>query len=313
MLLLRFASFQPIHLESMKFSHPISRSLSLLAGGFCAGSMTSNAAVIATEYFNGYGTSEIQSNGSSLNGGSGWTSAWLNADEKYVPNLNISTSIAGYDNSANLSGSTNGAMAYSGNLPSVSSATRSFSTSSTTVWFSALISIDEIWDRAVLWIDATQTSAGDTGNDFIGVLDGAIQMRYNNTNVTSAGAPTVGTHLLLAKAEIDVSGTNDRLSFWFNPNLTGGEGGLGTATYTDASADTFGTAINGIGVLLVDRDFDGSFYTSDPNNEVVNGELIDAIRVGTTFADVIPEPSTALLGGLGMLALLRRRRTTTPV
>jgi len=39
------------------------------------------------------------------------------------------------------------------------------------------------------------------------------------------------------------------------------------------------------------------------------GEL-DAIRLGTSWASVIPEPSSALLGGLGalMLAVLRRRR-----
>ena len=60
----------------MKSSRSIPRSLSLLAGGFFAGSLASNAAVIATEYFNGYGTSEIQSNGSNLNGGTGWSSAW---------------------------------------------------------------------------------------------------------------------------------------------------------------------------------------------------------------------------------------------
>ena len=37
---------------------------------------------------------------------------------------------------------------------------------------------------------------------------------------------------------------------------------------------------------------------------------IDEIRLGQTWLDVtsIPEPSTALLGGLGLLALLRRRR-----
>jgi hypothetical protein len=34
----------------------------------------------------------------------------------------------------------------------------------------------------------------------------------------------------------------------------------------------------------------------------------DELRIGTTLASVIPEPSSALLGGLGLLALLRRRR-----
>ena len=41
-----------------------------------------------------------------------------------------------------------------------------------------------------------------------------------------------------------------------------------------------------------------------------NAQTFDNLVIGTTMADVdaIPEPSAALLGGLGMLALLRRRR-----
>ncbi len=41
------------------------------------------------------------------------------------------------------------------------------------------------------------------------------------------------------------------------------------------------------------------------------GVVYDEIRLGTTLADVytvVPEPSVALLGGLGLLGLLRRRR-----
>jgi arylsulfatase A-like enzyme len=200
-------------------------------------------------------------------------------------------------------------MAYSGNGPGVSTATRSFTTSSGVVWLSALISIDETWDRAILWIDSV---GGSSGDDFVGVLDGNIQMRYNNTNLTTAGAPTIGTHLLLAKAELNVSGSNDRLSFWFDPNLSGGEAGLGTPTYSNASADTFGTAIDGIGVLLVDRNFNGSVYSTDADNQLENGELIDAIRVGTTFADVTdpedppppPPPINASDGYPNVLILL---------
>ncbi|MCH7228950.1 PEP-CTERM sorting domain-containing protein [Haloferula sp. A504] len=264
-----------------------------------------NAAIIATEYFNGYGTSEITSSGSNLNGGSGWDGAWTPSDIRYLPGTSISPGITGYDNSANLGGTGDGALAFATSA-SPSIAIREFTTTATTVWFSALISIDESVDRAVLWIDSTGLS--DWGNDFIGVLDGNIQMRYDGNNLTSAGAPTTGTHLLLAKAELNVSGANDRLSFWFDPDLSGGESGLGAVTYSDDTADTFGTSLDGIGVLLVNRSPDGSggFNTDAPDG----GELIDAIRVGTTFADVVPEPSTTLLGGLGLLALLRRRRSS---
>lgn len=42
-----------------------------------------------------------------------------------------------------------------------------------------------------------------------------------------------------------------------------------------------------------------------------HGALYDEIRIGESLDDVvvpIPEPTTALLGGLGTLLLLRRRR-----
>ena len=252
-----------------------------------------HAGLVAAEYFNGYGTSEKVSNGGNLNGGTGWSGAWSNAKVKYLPGTSLSYSATGYDNSANLGGTGDGAMAYAGNLPSPSGsiATRGFTALAGTAWFSALISIDEAADRSTLWI-------GTDGTDFVGVLDGVIQMRYNGTNLTSAGAATTGTHLVLAKVEINASGSNDRLSFWFNPDLSGGEGGLGTATYTQDNADTFGTSIDGIGVLL--RDDDAA--------TVNGGESIDAIRVGTTFADVVapgnPPPGILASDGFPNILIL---------
>ena len=46
------------------------------------------------------------------------------------------------------------------------------------------------------------------------------------------------------------------------------------------------------------------------NSGTGSTQTYDEIRFGASFADVspIPEPTTALLGGLGLLALLRRRR-----
>lgn len=307
------------HVNKGKIMSSISNKLrtvttAALVAGCTLAAQHAGATVIATEFFNGYGNAEILNTlgGNELNGGTGWDNAWSYADEKYVPG-SVSYAAAGYNNNANLSGPNDGALAYIGNRDgafSTSIMVRDFTTTETTLWYSAVISIDETADRAMLWIKGVE---GGWGNDFVGVIDNNIQMRYNNTNLTGAGAPTIGTHLLLAKAELNVSGANDRLSFWFNPDLSGGEGGLGAATYTDASADTFGTAFGGVGVMLVDRNFDGNVFTTDPDNELENGELIDAIRVGTTFADVtsVPEPGSLALLGLGGLLVARRRRQSS--
>ncbi len=235
-----------------------------------------SSSVVAEDFFNAYGSTTTNVQG--LNGGSGWSSVWGNSnadadDAEFLPGSDLSWPGGGYDNADNLTGATDGALVYAGNLPGSAIPSREFSTAATTLWFSALISIDEVDDRAVLWIDSTH--AASNSGDFFGVLDGSIQMRYDGTDFTSAGAPMAGTHLLLGKAELNVSGSNDRLSFWFNPDLSGGEGGLPGPTYSDASADTFGNSVDGIGILLRDN-----------TEEAAGGEIIDAIRIGTTFDSV---------------------------
>ncbi len=60
----------------------------------------------------------------------------------------------------------------------------------------------------------------------------------------------------------------------------------------------------------IDGDFDESLLNTLNLTRQVNVNY-DEVRIGTTFDSVIsmiPEPSTALLGSLGMLFLLRRRR-----
>jgi arylsulfatase A len=266
------------------------RTLLLLASVFAN---PTNAEIIATEYFNGYGISAIKSDGSNLTGGTGWTNFWTNGDATYLPGTSLPYSVIGFQNSTNLNGPGDGALGYSGNLPGGSTIIREFTPLTGTVWLSALISIDEPIDRAILWIDSQGATAG---NNFVGVLDGNVHMRYDGNNLISAASPTVGTHLLVAKAEVDVDGFNDRLTFWFDPDLSGGEAGLGDPTYSADSADTFESSIAGLGALLVNRSSDGAggFVSDEPDG----GELIDAIRVGTSFADVVapipPPPPTPI-------------------
>ena len=274
-----------------------------LAGAISILALTTSAhaAVIATEFFNGYGTSDLNTSG--LSGGTGaWTSNWSASDNGYASGANLSYGAAGYDNTPNLSGSSNGAASFASATASPSVTFRTLNDGdASTIWTSSLISMDGS-DRAILWIDATASAGND---DFIGVIDGQIAIRYNgttigtnglygnNTNPNGNATFTFGTALLLAKLEVNNSG-NDTLSFWFNPDLTGGEGGLGTATLSATGGDFFGDEIGGIGMLIAG--------TTGGN------EYIDAIQVGTTFVDVVPEPSSMGLLGLGGACLLLRRR-----
>jgi hypothetical protein len=69
------------------------------------------------------------------------------------------------------------------------------------------------------------------------------------------------------------------------------------------------TVTRNIGSIGFDTSSLGAGWTIDP----VNGLQVTDDNAGTIYLtglqfDVIPEPSTALLGALGALALLRRRR-----
>lgn len=90
-----------------------------------------------------------------------------------------------------------------------------------------------------------------------------------------------------------VAGANDNVTVWLNPNLTLTEAAQSASLTTYLSGDcTFNN------VQL--REFgQGSGW---------NFSNIAIADSSTSTGFFVPEPSAALLGGLGMLALLRRRR-----
>lgn len=93
------------------------------------------------------------------------------------------------------------------------------------------------------------------------------------------------------------SAANDSITVWMNPNLSLSEGAQSSTWTTNFSANA---SFNDI-VLREGDDGVGS---------VAGGWNFSDIGVATTFAEIaaIPEPSAALLGSLGVLALLRRRK-----
>jgi hypothetical protein len=117
---------------------------------------------------------------------------------------------------------------------------------------------------------------------------GAGQFSLNADNTKLLGAADTAVNLFVIKMDF-VSGGNDTFTVWRNPDL-GSEPATGGVSWTADLPFSY------IGIFNANGTGEARF---------------DELRIGTTFADAIgaiPEPSAALLGGLGMLCLLRRRR-----
>jgi hypothetical protein len=118
-------------------------------------------------------------------------------------------------------------------------------------------------------------------------------VRLNNSNTTRAvlGTNNSGVNLFVAKFVFSTTTNADSVTVWQNPDLTGSGDLTGGTTLTG-----FDMAFDRISMAA----FNGPATSWD---EVRIGTSVDDIRLV-----VVPEPSAALLGGLGVLALLRRRR-----
>ncbi len=142
--------------------------------------------------------------------------------------------------------------------------------------------------------EGTRTS-GDT--DTFGLLVGGSAT--NAATVWSTAPVDVDN---FAVVRIDFGAANaDTAWLWINPSF-GSEPATGSAAATTTGNFTFDRV----------RPFAGN-----PNNQTINGVVtatlgaegyVDNFAVGTTFADVIPEPATGMLAGLSLVGLIARRR-----
>ncbi len=121
---------------------------------------------------------------------------------------------------------------------------------------------------------------------------GALEIRANADSATAGTSPaytTIGqTYFVVAELDMAANVAN----LWVNPDAS-----LQAApAVTAALSNTTFTSVDDIG--FKSQATTGSFLVSD-------------LRVGTTWTDVVPEPSAFVLCGLGMLgglALVRRMR-----
>jgi hypothetical protein len=117
---------------------------------------------------------------------------------------------------------------------------------------------------------------------------------WNNPNAPVLSLNTA--YLIVMKYDF----TAKKASLFINPSLTGGEG---TPIATTSAGATAAADLNQIYFRAAGNQSAGGSVASPPY-------LVDDIRVGTTWADVIvvPEPTAVTLIGLGLLGLGLSRR-----
>lgn len=130
---------------------------------------------------------------------------------------------------------------------------------------------------------------GDTGRAFdLGAYNTSTFNFAANGTTTSLGAIDANVHLFVVKFDLSTAAGGDSVTTWIDPTLGAGDpsGGL-TVSGQDLTWDT-----------LMLSDYEGS------------SAAWDEIRWGTDFNSVtVPEPASALFASIGLVGLLKRRRS----
>lgn len=273
------------------------------------------AALLVYEPFNYAAGSNLDGQ----SGGLGWSSAWRNASNATGGAI-VSGSLAApgglvtSGNSAVLSGAS-GTYTIFRDIPTVTGA------AGTSTWISYLgqrqgdtvtqpsdwpdndyprgvtVSLFQAGGEAI----GAGNSSGAALNEWSLIPNGSGNDR---TLVTQSGVPYNNLEWVVIKINHNGVGVDDDAFMWLSPN-PGAEPLEGTANVTYLGS-VKGDGSLDYSELTYLRQFIGDNSGGRPAGQLA----IDEFRIGTTFADMsaVPEPSVALLGGLSLLGLLRRRR-----
>ena len=210
-------------------------------------------------------------------------------------------------------------------------------TSSSTLWFSSLYQPStgafENNNEAMmgftsgsppLTADGTTLGASWTSSNGAGLAGFAwgINTGTNNSNTLkikyqsdfggSAGvvladtgvALTIGTtYFLIGKIALNAAGNQDTLNVWIRTSLPTNETSLGAANWSISTANLLNSSSNLNTLLLF-----GGAGTQEGATVDWRSTYYDSVRIGTTFADIVPEPSRFLLLGFAFLGLFYKRR-----
>jgi len=263
--------------------------------------------VTVVEHFNNYGDMETNVNGLGT-AGSGWADGWSDGTTRanYIPDTRLIYNDPNYNNSPNLAGEQHGVAGHDGGavIASGQRTSRFLSEPMTgTVWASVLAytpphsPVDGVGGPDVLlWFNYESSQ-----RNFIALRDyptnrlsAVARINTGTTAATQVETVTPGvftydtTHLLLARLDLDFDGFGTgRINLWVDPDLSGGEAGLGAPTVvTPDVANAFDGGITNIGVSFA-----------------YHGSLLDSIRVSNDangFEMVTALPGIAVPGDFNL-------------
>jgi hypothetical protein len=248
------------------------------------------AALVAYEGFESYTADAALSGGS---GGTGWTANWA-----AVAGVNVKAATLSYSNGSVVvaGGSLSGGVDDATN--SASAASRSFAAQTGTVYMSLLMAMPvglstDDFIHFMFNDDTVNTNSGGFGK--INQTDARLGARIgmgNGGGTTNSTVSLTGTDTFFLVGKISkVASTNyNRLDFYINPS----------SLTEPVTANAVSSADSGISTI-------NFFSMRTVALDALDRVQFDELRFGTTFADVLPEPTTGVLMMLGAVLLGSRR------